>query len=245
MILDGEVGRTGRSRSWQDAAAIRRAHPTLPVLMFTADADALAEERAGISARSREAGFVGVVSKPFVVEEFLATLKGAVQAPPPASSDAIVVFPDPSGPSAAEWARIDFFTAAVHELKTPLATISGQMQLARKLMLKDPVRGRAAMELAFGQIERMTGATIELSGERDPEWRVDIPGEADRRGVRDKLSRQVADLDAGAARSRAKLANPGFVSKAPPEVVEGERHKLAELERQVEAVREELDHIGA
>ena len=156
VILDGEVGRTGRSRSWQDAAAIRRAHPTLPVLMFTADADALAEERAGISARSREAGFVGVVSKPFVVEEFLATLKGAVQAPPPASSDAIVVFPDPSGPSAAEWARIDFFTAAVHELKTPLATISGQMQLARKLMLKDPVRGRAAMELAFGQIERMT-----------------------------------------------------------------------------------------
>ena len=25
VILDGEVGRTGRSRSWQDAAAIRRA----------------------------------------------------------------------------------------------------------------------------------------------------------------------------------------------------------------------------
>ena len=28
-----------------------------------------------------------------------------------------------------------------------------------------------------GQIERMTGAAIELSGERDPEWRVDIPAE--------------------------------------------------------------------
>jgi signal transduction histidine kinase len=156
VILDGEVGHTGRSRSWEDAAAIRRAHPALPVLMFTADANALAEERAGTSTRSRAAGFVGVVSKPFVVEEFLATLKSAVQAPAAVGSDAIAVFSDPSGPSAAEWTKTDFFSAAVHELKTPLATISGQLQLARKLMPKDPVRGSAAMELAYGQIERMT-----------------------------------------------------------------------------------------
>src|SRR2546430_12677411 len=45
VILDGEVGRTAHSRSWADAAAIRRAHPTLPVLMFSADTDALAEQR--------------------------------------------------------------------------------------------------------------------------------------------------------------------------------------------------------
>ena len=44
VILDGEVGRTGRSRSWEDAARIRRDHPEVPVLMFTADADALAED---------------------------------------------------------------------------------------------------------------------------------------------------------------------------------------------------------
>jgi signal transduction histidine kinase len=155
VILDGEVGRTGRSRSWEDAAAIRRDHPALPVLMFTADADALAEERAGTSSRSREAGFVGVVPKPFIVEEFLATLNSAVRGTGSATADALRIFPDPRGPSAAEWAKTDFFSTAIHELKTPLTTISGQMQLARRLMTKDPGRGRAAVDLAMLQIERM------------------------------------------------------------------------------------------
>src|SRR4029079_12464861 len=55
VILDGEVRSTGESRTWVDAAAIRRAHPTLPVVMFTADAAALAEMRAGRSDRSQAA----------------------------------------------------------------------------------------------------------------------------------------------------------------------------------------------
>lgn len=155
VILDGEVGRTGRSRSWDDAAAIRRDHPALPVLMFTADAEALAEERAGTSPRSRDAGFVGVVPKPFIVEEFLATLHSAVSGSLSAGADAVAIFPDPSGQSAAEWARTDFFSTAVHELKTPLTVISGQLQRARKLTTTDPERGRAAMDIAQQQIERM------------------------------------------------------------------------------------------
>lgn len=155
VILDGEVGQTGRSRSWDDAAAIRRDHPALPVLMFTADADALAEERAGTSPRSREAGFVGVVPKPFIVEEFLATLRGAVQGVAPPAADAVAIFPDPSGPSAADWSKSDFFTTAIHELKTPLTVISGQLQRVRRFMTNDPERGRGAMDLALEQIGRM------------------------------------------------------------------------------------------
>jgi signal transduction histidine kinase len=162
VILDGEVGRTGRSRSWEDAAAIRREHPALPVLMFTADTDALAEERAGTSPRSRDAGFVGVVPKPFIVEEFLATLRTAVQAPAPAESDAITIFSDLGGPSAADWGKTDFFSTAIHELKTPLTTISGQMQRARKLMNRDPERGSAAMDLALQQVERMNRLIVGL-----------------------------------------------------------------------------------
>jgi signal transduction histidine kinase len=155
VILDGEVGRTGRSRSWNDAAAIRRDHPELPVLMFTADVDALAEERAGTSPRSREAGFVGAVPKPFIVEEFLATLQRAVQGVSPPAADAVTIFPDPSGPSAADWAKSDFFTTAIHELKTPLTVISGQLQRARRFLTTDPERGRGAMDLALEQIARM------------------------------------------------------------------------------------------
>jgi len=162
VILDGEIGRTGLSRSWDDAAAIRRAHPALPVLMFTADAEAIAEERAGTSPRSRNAGFVGAVPKPFVVEEFLATLQSAVRGVPSARPDAVAIFPDPSGPSAAEWAKTDFFSTAIHELKAPLTTISAQIQRARKLTTSDPERGRAAMELALDQVGRMDRLIVGL-----------------------------------------------------------------------------------
>ena len=155
VILDGEIGRDGRLRSWADAAAIRRAHQALPVLMFSADPDALAEERAGTSRRSREAGFVGVVSKPFMIEEFLATLQRAIEAPPK-TSDGPAFLSEVTQLSATEWEKADLFSAVIHELNTPLAAISGQMQLARRVMAKDPARGRAAMNSALQQIQRMT-----------------------------------------------------------------------------------------
>ena len=55
IILDSEPGSPGHKRSWADAAAIRRANPDLPVLMFTADPASIAEARAGSTARSKAA----------------------------------------------------------------------------------------------------------------------------------------------------------------------------------------------
>jgi len=79
IILDSDPGSAGHERSWADAAAIRRAHPDLAVLMFTADPAATAEAKAGKSARSKAAHYAGVLDKPFLVLEFLATLKHAVE----------------------------------------------------------------------------------------------------------------------------------------------------------------------
>ena len=87
IILDSEPGSAGHERSWADAAAIRRAHPDLPVLMFTADPSSTAEARAGTTERSKAAGYAGVIDKPLLVVEFLATLKSAVDAPQPARSE--------------------------------------------------------------------------------------------------------------------------------------------------------------
>jgi DNA-binding NtrC family response regulator len=79
VILDSDPGSAGHERSWADAAAIRRAHPGLPVLMFTADPAATAEAKAASSARSKAAHYAGVIDKPFLVLEFLATLKHVVE----------------------------------------------------------------------------------------------------------------------------------------------------------------------
>ncbi|HEV2251521.1 MAG TPA: hypothetical protein VGT60_13560 [Candidatus Limnocylindria bacterium] len=46
VIMDGELNTSGQNRSWDDAAAIRRDHPGIPVIMMTADSAALAEAQA-------------------------------------------------------------------------------------------------------------------------------------------------------------------------------------------------------
>jgi signal transduction histidine kinase len=172
VILDGEVRSTGASRTWDDAAAIRRAHPDLPVVMFTADGAALAEADANISMRSRAASFAGIVSKPFVVEEFLATVKIAVDASASidpavslasesASAEAITVFPD-VGHLADDWPDTDLIGMVVHELRAPLTVIRGQAQLARRHIGRNVAKERLAIDTAIEQTDRMAAMLTEL-----------------------------------------------------------------------------------
>jgi signal transduction histidine kinase len=172
VILDGEVRSTGASRSWDDAAAIRRAHPSLPVVMFTADSAALAEADANTSTRSRAASFAGIVGKPFVVEEFLATVRSAVDgawsndssAPTAgdiASADVLTVFPDVSN-LATDWPDLDLIGMVVHELRAPLTVIRGQAQLARRHIGRDAAKERLAMDTAIAQTDRMAAMLTEL-----------------------------------------------------------------------------------
>jgi signal transduction histidine kinase len=170
VILDSEPPAKGRGRSWADAAAIRRAHPDLPVLMFTADPDSMAEARAKTSRRSRAADYSGVIDKPFLVLEFLATLKNAVDNPPPPTwitgkglaTEAMTVFPELAGPASEAWGPADFFSTALHELRTPLTSIIGQAQLARRFLEKDPVRAVEAIDRTLDQAKRMNRLMTEL-----------------------------------------------------------------------------------
>ena len=173
VILDSEPGSEGHQRSWADAAEIRRAHPELPVLMFTADPASMAEARSGKTARSRAAGYAGVLDKPFLVVEFLATLKHAVntsQAARPStrasdgagiSAEALSVFPDLGGLSSMSWGAADFLSGAVHELRTPLTAIDAQAQLAQRHLAKEPLR--AADELS--RIRELTKRMDRLIGD--------------------------------------------------------------------------------
>jgi len=170
VILDSEPRSNGQGRSWEDAAAIRLAHPELPVLMFTADPRSMAEARAGTSARSKAAGFAGVMDKPFLVTEFLATLKHAVEAPHAAAlpgveslaAETITVFPALGDRAAADWAPADFFSTAVHELRTPLTSVIGQAQLARRFIAHDPPRAGEAIDRVIDQARRMDRLIGEL-----------------------------------------------------------------------------------
>jgi signal transduction histidine kinase len=163
IILDSDPGSAGHKRSWADAAAIRRAHPGLPVLMFTADPASMAEARAGKTARSKAAHYAGVIDKPLLVVEFLATLKHAVGSPQAVpkhdgkglSAEAVTVFPDIGGEASAEWEVADFFSMAVHELRTPLTSIEGLAQRAQRFVATDPARVADALAGIREQSKRM------------------------------------------------------------------------------------------
>jgi valyl-tRNA synthetase len=51
-----------------------------------------------------------------------------------------------------------------------------------------------------------------------------------------KLAARRAELESEIARAQGKLANDGFVSKAPAPVVQAEREKLERLQRELEAL---------
>jgi CheY-like chemotaxis protein len=172
VILDGEIRATGEGRSWDDAVAIRRAHPHIPVLMFSANSDDLAEAQAGTSDRSRAASFAGIVGKPFVVEEFLATVKSVVERPASSeqvrtqadatSDEAIKVFPDIGRHLVSDWPAADLMATVVHELRAPLTVMRGQTQLARRYIGHDPARERGAIDTALAQMDRMARLITEL-----------------------------------------------------------------------------------
>jgi signal transduction histidine kinase len=59
-------------------------------------------------------------------------------------------------------AEKDLFATTVHELRSPLTTISGQVQLARRFVAKDATREREALSVALAQVARMDRLLDEL-----------------------------------------------------------------------------------
>jgi valyl-tRNA synthetase len=61
---------------------------------------------------------------------------------------------------------------------------------------------------------------------------------------KERLEKELAQLEQRLAASQAKLNNRGFVQKAPAEVVERERERLADFELQAAKLREQLKNLG-
>jgi CheY-like chemotaxis protein len=77
VLLDGELP-TGYGQSWEEAAWLTQRTRQVPVIMFSARPTEINEALEGVTARVQAAGFSGVISKPFDLDELVKTVQRAV-----------------------------------------------------------------------------------------------------------------------------------------------------------------------
>jgi valyl-tRNA synthetase len=73
---------------------------------------------------------------------------------------------------------------------------------------------------------------------------IPLAGVLDPEGERGRLSKRIAEIEAEAERRSSKLANEGFLAKAPAEVVEKERERVAALKEEASSLGAQLEELG-
>jgi valyl-tRNA synthetase len=79
----------------------------------------------------------------------------------------------------------------------------------------------------------------------DLEILIPMAGLIDKKEESARLNREIAKLAKETEKAESKLHNPSFVDRAPAEVVEKEREKLAELQSALGKMQQQLEKISA
>ena len=112
----------------------------------------------------------------------------------------------------------------------------------------DFVIEQAALLTAVARVSEVTAGTGAASATRVRAGGLNLAFEVEAAPMgaaeRAKLGKDLDRLDAEIAAARKRLSNPGFLEKAPPHVVEGNRSRLAELEERRSSVAEALDQTA-
>ncbi|MGB3905479.1 MAG: class I tRNA ligase family protein, partial [Anaerolineae bacterium] len=90
------------------------------------------------------------------------------------------------------------------------------------------------------QPERVPAGSAVVTGQLSTTLVVEVNVEKERK----RMEQEMANLEGEIARSEQLLANEGFVTKAPPEVVCRERDKLARYQGEREKLEEKLGSLG-
>jgi len=72
-----------------------------------------------------------------------------------------------------------------------------------------------------------------------------VTGLIDLGKVKDTMHKQIADLESQQKRVEGRLSNPGYVDRAPPEIVEETRQQARDLGAQIELLRMQVKQLSA
>ena len=188
---------------------------------------------------------------PFITEELwqsVAPLAGK-------SGDSIMLQkypqPDPSKIDADAERDIDL----LKQLVSACRTLRGEMNIAPSQKLPLLAQGDAAQLRSFAphlmSLARLSEVLVvnELPAEDAPvsivgDIKLMLKVEINVAAERERLSKEIARLDAETTKARAKLANESFVAKAPPLVVAQEQERLARFSATLEQMRAQLAKFG-
>jgi valyl-tRNA synthetase len=182
---------------------------------------------------------------PFITEEIWQRL--------PHAGDSVMVAPYPRVARRAADTAAERDMAVVMGIVTAIRNIRGEMRVAPGVTLGATVKpasaGVAALLREHGAlIQTLARATVTVDPEaRRPrnsalgvvgemELYVALEGIVDLAAERQRLEKEIKRAEEAIAFARAKLARPEFAERAPVEIVEKEREKMA----QQEALREKL-----
>ncbi|MDM9650604.1 valine--tRNA ligase [Pseudomonas wenzhouensis] len=196
---------------------------------------------------------------PFITEEIWQRIKAQAGV----SGDTIMLQPWP----VANESRIDAAAEGdiewVKQLMLGVRQIRGEMKISMAKRIDiivanasaEDLRRLADFEPLLSKLAKLESVRVLAAGEEAPMSATTLVGEMEvlvpMAGLIDKdaelarLDKEVARLEGEVKRVGGKLANEGFVAKAPAEVLEKERAKLAEAEQALAKMVEQRSKIAA
>jgi len=205
---------------------------------------------------------------PFVTEGIwhnLATVaprRGLGRLAPAEVTESVMIAPWPEPPELGDGARIACRMALVQDVIRGIRNIRAEMNIPRKTPLtvvtsttgdvEPPGEAQTVLVKRLANVSEVTvgrglakppaSATCVLEGAT---VYVPLAGVIDIEAEKRRLSARLKKLEGELAGCRRKLANPSFVEKAKPEVVERERTRRAELSARIEDLEQHIADLEA